>query len=101
MAATTLAENLSGQPFGRYRLLKPITEGSMATVYGARQEAIERQVAIKVLPPQFAGDPQFVRRFRIDRQSHALLSDFGLAKPIIPHWLYWLRAAVRWLLKAK
>ncbi|MCB0005961.1 MAG: serine/threonine protein kinase [Anaerolineales bacterium] len=73
MTAITLTDNLTGQLFGRYRLLEPIGEGGMATVYKAQQEDIERQVAIKVLPPQFAGDPQFVQRFRQEARTLARL----------------------------
>ncbi len=48
---------------GRYTILEEIGRGGMATVYKAAQPAVNRLVAVKVLPAQFAADASFYERF--------------------------------------
>jgi serine/threonine-protein kinase len=48
-------------------------EGGMARVYRARQEHLDRTVAIKVLPPYYASDPAFVERFKLEARATAQL----------------------------
>ena len=48
----------------RYELQQRIGRGGMADVYVARDRLLDRPVAIKVLFPEFATDPNFVERFR-------------------------------------
>jgi eukaryotic-like serine/threonine-protein kinase len=59
---------------GRYELHSRIARGGMAEVYLARDQLLDRPVAIKVLFPEFAVDPSFVERFRREAQSAANLS---------------------------
>ncbi|MBP8242779.1 MAG: serine/threonine protein kinase, partial [Thermoflexales bacterium] len=66
-------ENLSGRSFGAYEILEPLGEGGMAAVYRAYQPSVERYVAVKVLPRQFAADPMFVARFRREAKVVAQL----------------------------
>jgi serine/threonine-protein kinase len=46
----------------------------MARVYRGKQENLDRQVAIKVLPPYYAADPAFVERFKLEARAMAQLS---------------------------
>ncbi|MEM9467371.1 MAG: Stk1 family PASTA domain-containing Ser/Thr kinase [Actinomycetota bacterium] len=59
---------------GRYELLRHIARGGMADVYLARDELLGREVALKVLFPEFANDPNFVERFRREAQAAANLN---------------------------
>jgi len=59
---------------GRYALLGELGAGGMATVYRARDEVLGRDVAVKVLSPQFAADPGFLARFEREARHIAALS---------------------------
>jgi serine/threonine-protein kinase len=59
---------------GRYELLRHIARGGMADVYLARDDLLNREVALKVLFPEFANDPSFVERFRREAQAAANLN---------------------------
>jgi len=61
--------------FGRrYRVVEKIGSGGMAEVYKAVDDVLGRTVAVKVLHPQYASDPNFVARFRQEAQAAANLS---------------------------
>ncbi len=64
---------------GRYRLEGELGQGGMAVVYRAHDERLNRPVAIKMLRPQFAGDQNFLTRFRREAQAVAILSHPNLA----------------------
>ncbi len=59
---------------GRYELQQPIGRGGMAEVFLARDQLLDRPVAIKRLIAQFSGDPSFVERFRREAQAAAKLT---------------------------
>ncbi|HEX5469575.1 MAG TPA: protein kinase [Gaiellaceae bacterium] len=59
---------------GRYRVEKVLGRGGMATVYLARDDELDRPVAIKVLAPHLAGDPTFRDRFVREARLAAQLS---------------------------
>src|SRR5947209_19472271 len=63
-----------GTMLGNYRILAPLGQGGMAHVYRARQENLDREVAVKVLPPWFAADRSFVERFKLEARLVARLS---------------------------
>lgn len=58
---------------GRYRIRSKIGSGGMADVWLADDLELSRQVALKVLHPEFARDPSFVDRFRREAESAAAL----------------------------
>ena len=58
----------------RYEIHKRVGRGGMADVFLAKDLLLDRQVAIKILFPEFAIDPNFVERFRREAQAAANLS---------------------------
>jgi hypothetical protein len=58
-----------GAQLGQYRIVEQVGRGGMATVYKAFQPALNRYVAVKVLPAFYAEDPQFLERFRQEAQT--------------------------------
>jgi serine/threonine protein kinase len=67
-------DELIGTTLGNYRILAPLGQGGMARVYKAYQENLDREVAVKVLPPWFAADRNFVERFNLEARLVARLS---------------------------
>jgi serine/threonine protein kinase len=65
---------LIGTTLGKYKILAPLGQGGMAHVYRAHQENLDREVAIKVLPPWYAADRNFVERFNQEARLVARLS---------------------------
>lgn len=59
---------------GRYVLLEPVGGGGTARVYRARDEVLGREVALKMLRERYAGEEEFVERFRREAQGAAGLS---------------------------
>ena len=59
---------------GRYRLVELLGQGGMATIYRARDGQLERDVAVKVLRPEYGTDPDFASRFRHEAQAAASLN---------------------------
>jgi len=58
----------------RYEIEELLGVGGMSSVYRARDELLERRVALKVLHPQHSSDPEYVARFRREAQAVARLS---------------------------
>jgi serine/threonine-protein kinase len=64
----------SGTRLGPYEILAPIGAGGMGEVYRAHDARLNRDVAIKVIPDQFAKDPAALARFKREAQAVAALS---------------------------
>ncbi len=59
---------------GRYELIQKIARGGMAEVYMAKDQLLDRPVALKVLFPELSVNVSFVERFRREAQAAANLS---------------------------
>src|SRR4051794_30213531 len=64
-----------GTPFGRYRLIELLGRGGMGEVWKAHDSAIDRVMALKMLLPHYAKDPDFDQRFRREARAAARLDD--------------------------
>ncbi|BAW05672.1 Stk1 family PASTA domain-containing Ser/Thr kinase [Nocardia seriolae] len=58
---------------GRYRIDAPIARGGMSMVFRGVDTRLDRPVAIKVMDPKFASDPQFLTRFELEARAVAKL----------------------------
>src|SRR4030095_11243566 len=58
------------QTVGHYKILQKIGAGGMGDVYLAEDATLDRKVALKVLPPELADDPE--RRARFTREAKAV-----------------------------
>lgn len=82
-----MGELQPGQTLGPYELVEELGRGGMATVFRARQPSLNRFVALKVLAPELARDPNFVSRFqreatiaaRLEHPNIVPLHDIGQA----------------------
>jgi serine/threonine-protein kinase len=59
---------------GRYRLIAPLGEGGMATIWRALDEQLDREVAVKLLREQYGSDPGFAARFRHEARAAGSLA---------------------------
>ena len=58
---------------GEYRIERMLGRGGMGMVFLAQDLTLEREVAIKVLPPDFSSDPQVIKRFQQEAKTAAKL----------------------------
>jgi len=63
---------VAGTKLGPYEIVGPIGAGGMGQVYRGRDTRLDRSVAIKVLPPHLADDPELRRRF--EREARVISS---------------------------
>ena len=63
-----------GTKLGPYEIVSILGAGGMGEVYRARDTRLEREVAVKILPPSFAADSERLRRFEHEARSVAALN---------------------------
>ncbi|MCQ3929907.1 MAG: hypothetical protein DPW16_05575 [Chloroflexi bacterium] len=78
-------DNLSGHTIKGYELQERIGQGGFGAVYRAYQTLVKREVAIKIILPQYANHPDFIRRFEAEAQLVARLEHLH----IVPLYDYW------------
>jgi serine/threonine protein kinase len=61
-----------GQAISHYKIIEKLGAGGMGEVYRAEDSNLDRQLAIKVLPDIFSGDPERLARF--EREAKLLAS---------------------------
>jgi serine/threonine protein kinase len=66
--------DLTGQQVGHYEILSRLGKGGMGIVYKARDQHLDRFVAIKVLPPELVADPDRKRRFAQEAKAASALN---------------------------
>ena len=77
--------DLSGKSIKGYQLQARLGEGAYGAVYKATQPQIKREVAIKIILPEYANRPDFIRRFEAEAQLVAQLEHLH----IVPLYDYW------------
>jgi len=70
---------LVGKALGHYEILEPLGAGGMGEVYRARDTKLNRDVAIKVLPPLLADDAERLARLQREAQLLAALNHPNIA----------------------
>jgi serine/threonine protein kinase len=75
-----LAGVLKGRTLAHFQLIEPLGVGGMAAVMRAVDLQLDRSVALKILPPEMAVDPENVRRFHQEARSAAKLDHDNIAR---------------------
>jgi serine/threonine protein kinase len=60
--------------FPQLEILELLGKGGMGAVYKAKQRALDRLVAVKILPPEYSQDPAFAERFLREAKALAMLN---------------------------
>lgn len=86
-------EDLTGRSVRGYQLGELIGSGGFGAVYRAVQPVVEREVAIKIILPEYADHPDFIRRFEAEAQLVARLEH----PYIVPLYDYWREPSAAYL----
>ena len=76
----------AGTRLGPYEVVRALGAGGMGAVYEARDTRLDRQVAVKVLAPELASDPDFRARFTLEAKAISSLNHppcYGSAGPAV------------------
>ena len=73
------SESMIGRSFGLYRVIAPLGEGGMATVWIAVERGLERNVALKVLKTSLTGDRTVRKRFLAEARNASMLNHPSIA----------------------
>jgi WD40 repeat protein/serine/threonine protein kinase len=92
------SQSLVGRLIKGYELRELIGQGGFGAVYRAYQAQVEREVAVKIILPEYANHPNFIRRFEAEAQVVARLEHLH----IVPLYDYWREPdsaclVMRWL----
>src|ERR1043165_846073 len=71
---------LRGRRLAHFELIEPIGIGGMAAVFRAHDTLLDRQVALKILPPDMAQEPDNVQRFHQEARAAAKLDHENIAR---------------------
>src|SRR3990172_5668565 len=86
MASSSVEQDpFIGRIIKGFELKASISRGGMGAVYTATESSIARTVAIKIILPQYANRPDFIRRFETEAQLVARLEH----PYIVPLYDYW------------
>jgi len=80
MTPEMLLGSLRGRKLAHFELLEPIGVGGMAAVLRARDTHLDRNVALKILPPDMAHDDENIRRFHQEARAAAKLDHENIAR---------------------
>jgi serine/threonine protein kinase len=72
--------SIDGRRIGSYQVLSLLGAGGMGEVYRAKDTRLKREVALKVLPEAFAGDPARMAGFRREAEILASLNHPTIAQ---------------------
>ena len=75
-----LVERYIGKQLGHFQTIEPVGVGGMAAVIRAQDLELARIVALKILPPEMAVDPENVKRFRQEARAAAKLDHENIAR---------------------
>ena len=78
-------QDLSGTTIRGYQMEERIGRGGFGAVYRAMQPVVGREVAVKVILPDFASQPFFIRRFEMEAQLVARL-EHPFIVPLFDYW---------------
>ena len=82
-----------GSTFGNFRIIEPLGRGGMAAVHKAYEPALDREVALKVLPAEFMHDPGFAERFEREAKIVAKLEH----RHIVPIYTFGIDENIPWM----
>ncbi len=74
------AVDLTGRTLGEFKMLRKLGRGGMAEVYLAEQISLRRNVAVKVLRPEFTADAAYLKRFQQEATAAGTLNHANIVQ---------------------